>query len=150
MKKKLTLVDIIIILAVLIVGIIGISMIPKSVQNNTKTISYRVLVADQPVEIADSIKEADNVLLSASSNTFGKVTGVEIKNAEESNFDLKSEKFVNSAVDFRSDIYLTLEANVIEHDWGFELGDQKVRIGEKQDITAPTYGLSGYIVEIID
>ena len=150
MKKKLTIVDIIIILAVVIVGIVGFKMLSGNSQSATKTVSFKVLVTDQLPEVASAVVVSDNVLLDASSNKFGKVTGVEIKPCEETYFDLKSEKFVKRTINNRNDIYITAEAEVVEHEWGYELGDHKVRIGEKQIVSAPAYGVEGYIVEILD
>ena len=41
-------------------------------------------------------------------------------------------------------------ADVIERDFGYELGDHQIRIGEKQIVSAPAYGVEGYIIEILD
>ena len=101
-------------------------------------------------EVANAIVVSDNVLLDASSNKYGKVTGVEVKPCEETYFDLKNEKFVKRTINNRNDIYITAEAEVVEHDFGYELGDHKIRIGEKQIVSAPAYGVEGYIVEIFD
>ena len=150
MKRKLTLIDIIIILVVLTVGVIGVSMVSNTTQDSAKTVRYKVLVVDQLAEIAEAVKEADNVLLDTASNTIGKVIGVESKKSEESYFDLKNEKYKSTIVDYRNDIYVTIEADAKECDWGYELGEQKIRVGEKQNISAPAYSLTGYIVEIID
>lgn len=150
MKKRLTIVDLIIIIAIIIIGVVGFSMLPKGTASNTKTISFKVLVTDQLPEVANAIVVSDNVLLDASSNKYGRVTGVEVKPCEETYFDLRSEKFVKRTINDRNDIYITAEADVIEHDFGYELGDHKIRIGEKQIVSAPTYGVEGYIVEISD
>ena len=150
MKKKLTIVDLIIIAAIVIVGIIGFSMLSKGTTSTTKTLSFKVLVTDQLPEVANAIVVSDNVLLDASNNKYGKVTGVEVKPCEETYFDLKNEKFVKRTINNRNDIYITAEAEVVEHDFGYELGDHKIRIGEKQIVSAPAYGVEGYIVEIFD
>ena len=150
MKRKLTLIDIIIILVILTIGVIGLSMVSNTTQDSTKTVTYKVLAVDQLTEIVEAVKETDNVLLDTASNTTGKVVGVEAKNTEESYFDLKNEKYTNTVVDYRNDIYVTIEADAKEYDWGYELGEQKIRVGEKQNISAPAYSLTGYIVEIID
>ncbi len=150
MKKKLTIVDILIIAGVLIVGIVGFSMLPRGTVNNSVTVTYKVLVTDQLPEVAKSVVISDNVLLDASDNKYGKVVGVEVKPCEETYFDAKNEKFVKRTINDRNDIYITVEANAQEQDWGYVLGDHNIRIGEKQIVSAPSYGVEGYIVGFVE
>ena len=150
MKKKLTVVDLIIIAGVLIVGVIGFSMLPKTTSSSLVPVKYKVLVTDQLPEVANAIVVSDNVLLDASNNKYGKVVGVEVKSCEETYFDAKNEKFVKRTINDRNDIYITVEANVQDMEWGYVLGDHVVRIGEKQIVSAPSYGVEGYIVEFVD
>ncbi len=150
MKKKLTIVDIIIIAVILIVGVVGFSMLSKSAGSSTKAVTFKVLVTDQLPEVANAVVASDNVLLDTSSNKYGKVTDVEVRPCEETYFDAKNERFIKRTINDRNDIYITIEADAIEHEWGYELGDHNIRIGEKQVVSAPTYGVEGYIVDILE
>lgn len=150
MKKKITFIDIIIIAIVVIAGVFVLSKFSGGGASKTETVTYKVLVANQIPEIAQQITAAENVLLDPKENGYGNVTAVELKPAEESYFDARNERYVTRTTDLRTDVFITIEANAAKSDAGWKIGAQNIRIGESQSISANTYGVEGYIVDILN
>lgn len=150
MKKKITFIDILIILAVIIVFVLVLSGITRKNTNSTKTISYTVLTTGELPEVAQSMVPEDGVLLDTKENAYGRVTNVDIFPAESSNINLYSEKYVTGTIDEKKDVKITVEVEATEHDFGYTIGQQHIRVGEKQNITAPSYVATGYIIEVYE
>ena len=149
-KVKLTLIDVLIIAAIILVCAAGALMLKKSRSGsvNTKHVIYTVLVADQTPAVAESIVADDRVLLDPTDEAYGSVSNVEIKLAENSYFSAFEGKFVSQTTEERKDVYLTVEADATENDWGYDIGKQHIRVGEKQSVSGGGYGVSGYIVDV--
>ena len=150
MKKKLTIIDIIIVLLILLViGFAGIKLI-GSIGNKTDSVTYTVLVNDHMPEIARTVVPADNVLLDPVQEVYGKVTDVELKPSEKYMFNSISGQFVKQTTEDRVDIYLTVEAPVTRDDYGVAVGEKYLRVGYSQGINGPGYAVTGYIVDVME
>ena len=150
MKKKITFIDLIIIAVVVVVAVVGISMLGKKSSGSANTVTYKVLVADQLPEVAQQIVAQDNVLLDPKENAYGNVIAVESKPSEDTYLDMKNERYVTRTTEERMDVYITVEAQAQESDFGWKIGAQDIKIGEHQSISANTYGVEGYIIDILN
>ena len=150
-KVKITLIDILIIVAIILVCVLGISMLKKTMgTSNTKHVVYTVLVADQTPEVAQSIAPESNVLLDPTEEAYGSVTNVEVKPAEGSFFSVSEGKFVQQSTEEKKDVYVTVEADATDNEWGYDIGRQHIRVGASQSISGRGYGVNGYIVDIAE
>lgn len=150
MKKKITIVDILIVLAVVLVAIFAFGKFSGTSGASKKTVTYTVLVTSVMPEVAESMVPDDRVLLDAKGNTYGRVTNVSVSPSEDSYFNQHTEKYVISKLDGRKDVILTLEADATVNEWGYDIGQQHIRIGEKQNISATQYVATGYIIGLDD
>lgn len=150
MKKKITFIDILIVLVVVFAAIFVFAKLSGTVGASTKTVSYTVRVTSVLPEVADSMVPDDKVLLDAKDNAYGRVTNVTVTASEDTYFNQQSEKYVSSKTEGRKDAVLTVEAEATVNDWGYQIGQQHIRIGEKQNISATTYVASGYIIGVDD
>lgn len=150
MKKKITFIDILIVLAVVLVAVFVFSKFSGSDGASKKTVTYTVLVTSVMPEVAEGMTPDDRVLLDAKDNAYGRVTNVSIAPSEDSYLNQQTEKYVISKLEERKDVVLTIEADATVNDWGYEIGQQNIRIGEKQNISATKYVATGYIIGVDD
>ena len=150
MKKKITFIDLIIIAVVVVVAVVGISLLGNKGGGSKTAITYKVLVADRLPEIAQQIVADDNVMLDPKENAYGKVVAVECKPCEDTYLDVRGERYVIGTTEERMDVYITVEAQAQESGSGWKIGAQDIKIGEQQSISAKTYGVEGYIIDILN
>lgn len=152
MKKiKITLIDVLIVAAVIVACIVGVSMLKKGGSSaETKHVIYTVLVTDQTPEVAESIVPCESALLDPTEEAYGSVTNVEIKPAENSYFSASEGKYIAQSTEAKKDVYVTVEADATVNDWGYDIGKQHIRIGASQSISGSGYGINGYIVDIVE
>lgn len=148
MKKKLTFIDIIIVLCIILVVAFAAVKVIGSNNKATKTINYTVLVSDHVPEVAQTVIPAEDILLDPSQEVYGKVVNVELKPSERYLFNSLSGQFVKQSTEERVDIYITVEAPVIEDEYGFCVGSKYLRVGDVQGISGPGYAVTGYIIDI--
>ena len=150
MKKKITFIDILIILVAVLAVVFAFLKFSEPAGASRKTVTYTVLVTSIAPEIAESFAPDDHVLLDAKNNAYGRVVDVKVSEAEDSFLNQKTEEYVITKIDERKDVYVTVEAEATVNDWGYEIGRQHIRIGELQNITATSYVATGYIVGVED
>lgn len=150
MKKKITFLDLIIVAVILVVVVVGISMLGGNGSNSLDTVKYKVLIADQLPEVAQQIVVEDDVVLDPKENVCGNVIAVESKPCEDTYLDLKNERYVSRITENRMDVYVTVEAQASVSNFGWKIGAQDIKIGEHQSISANTYGVEGYIIDILN
>ena len=150
LKKKITFVDILIILAVVLAAAFVFLKLSGTSGTTKKTVTYSVLVTGVMPEHAESMVPDDKVLLDAKNDAYGRVVDVVVSPAEDSFFNQKTEEYVKVTTDARKDVVLTIEAEATVNDWGYEIGQQNIRIGELQYVTATSYVATGYIIGVDD
>ena len=148
-KKRITFIDILIVLAVIVAGVVGVGFLKKGTPGvSTKTVMYTVLVTDQLPEVAGNMKPAENILLDTASNSYGNVTDVDIRPARAAYFNNKSGKYEMFETNERKDVYVTVSVEATDNEWGYDVGETHIRVGEKQVISGHGFAVSGYIVDI--
>lgn len=148
MSKKITYIDILIVAVVVIAAIVVVPKLFKRNSTETKKVTYTVMAENILPEIANSVKPEDNVLLDTKDEKYGRVLNVEVKPVEDTYLDQRSGKYVQKTYDERKSVYLTIEADATDNSWGYSIGKQNIRIGEKQTVSANGYGIIGYIIDI--
>ena len=150
MKKKITFIDILIVLVVILAAVFVFSKISGTSGASNKTVTYTVLVTNVVPEVAEGMVPDDKVLLDAKDNAYGRVTNVSVSDSEDTYFSQQLEKYVSSKIDELKDVVLTVEVEAVVNDWGYQIGQQHIRIGEKQNISATSYVATGYIIGVDD
>ncbi|MBQ7976290.1 MAG: DUF4330 domain-containing protein [Clostridia bacterium] len=150
MKKKITFIDILIVLAVVLVAAFLLFKVSGTSGSHKKTVTYTVMVTNILPEVADGMVPDDRVLLDSKDNAYGRVTNVSVMPSEDSHINLQTEKYVTNKIEDRKDVILTVEAEATVNDWGYQIGQQHIRIGEAQNISATSYVASGYIIGVDD
>jgi len=93
MKKKITIVDILIVLAVVLVAVFVFGKFSGTAGASKKTVTYTVLVTSVMPEVADSMVPDDNVLLDAKGNAYGRDTNVSVSPSQDSYLNQQTEKY---------------------------------------------------------
>ena len=148
MKKKLTIIDIIIVFCVIFAVVFACTKLIGSNKKSDVTMTYTVLVTDYNPEIATKVVPSDNVLLDPVQEVYGKVAAVELKPSEKYMFNSNTGHFVKQTTEERVDIYMTVEAPVTKDEYGFAVGEKYVRIGSGQSVSGSGYSVNGYVVDI--
>jgi len=147
-KKRITFIDILIILAVIVVGIVGVTVLKGGSAAKTKRITYTVLVVDQHPDVAGNMKPTENILLDSASNTYGDVIDVDIRPAKASYFNNKTGEYVQTEINERKDVYVTVSVDATDNEWGYDIGETHIRVGSSQIISGHGFAVSGYIVDV--
>ena len=147
-KKKITFIDILIVLVVIVAGVVGMKMLKGTAGANTKLVTYTVLVADQKPDVAGNMKPAKNVLLDTQSNIYGDITDVEIRPARAPYFNNKTGAYVMEEINERKDVYVTVSVEATDNEWGYDIGETHIRVGTSQVISGHGFAVSGYIIDV--
>lgn len=148
MRIKITFIDVLVVLVVIAAVIFAVLRVNDGQSIVTKPVTYTVLITEQIPEVAENIKPAENVLLDTATNSMGDVIDVQVTASGKPNPDVENGVFVWDETDERKDIYVTIKTNATDNEWGYDIGEQHIRIGESQTISARDYALVGYIVDI--
>ncbi len=149
MKKKWTVIDTLIVIAVLVVGVVLFKIFGGNVGMGEKTTIYAtVLLAREEKAVADAIAVGDEIVVSLTEKDSGTLTSVEVKEAEAMVYNAIDGSYHNQKVEDRVDIYATLELEVSETDFAYSTGTTFVKVGESMPFRGKGYALEGYVIEI--
>lgn len=148
-NKKITLIDILIVLVAVLAIVFVVGRSGKTIGGSkTEKVTYMVLVSDQDPETSEGVIESDKVMVDTTEKMYGRVVSVERKPAHITRFGADTGKFLEQDNEERHDLYITVEVDAVKNPWGYQMGDQKIRVGEQQNLGGPGYGVSGYIIDI--
>lgn len=147
-KKKITIIDVLIILLVIIAAVFALMKLRGTAPASGKTVTYTVLVSNQLPEVAGNIVPEDNVLLDTATNSYGDVTAVDIQPSSKSLLDAENGRYVLRTTEERKDVYITIRVTASENEWGYDIGDQHIRVGERQIVSGRGFAATGYIISV--
>ena len=149
MKKKWTVIDTLIVIAVIIVGVVLFKVFGGSVDTGDKTtIQAVVLLAGEEPQVADAIAEGDKITVSLTEKDAGVLKKKEVKDAEKMVFNSIDGEYRTTNIEGKVDIYATVELEVTESDLAYSTGSTFVKVGEKMPFRGKGYALEGYVIEI--
>lgn len=149
MKKKWTVIDTLIIIAVVVVGVALFKVFGGNVDTGDKTtVEAVVLLSEEENQVADAISEGDKITVSLTEKDSGVLKKKEIKEAEKMVYDSINGEYTTTVVEDRVDIYATVELEVTESDLAYSTGSTVVKVGEKIPFRGKGYALEGYVIEI--
>ena len=146
MKKKLTLIDILIIIAVVLVMAFLLTKIVSGRNGNQKTVSFAVMATNLLPENADAVKVCDRVLVDAEDDIYGKIVSVESKASEDYYFDYTKESYLKNVVEERKDVFLNVEVDVDDTEAGYKAGERFLRIGEAMYLAGDDFVVQGFVI----
>ncbi|MBP3361981.1 MAG: DUF4330 domain-containing protein [Clostridia bacterium] len=147
-KKRITIIDILIVLLVIIIAAFALFKLRSAAPAGGKTVTYTVLIANQLPEVAENIVPEENVLLDTTTNSYGDVTAVDVQPASDAFLDAESGRYVLRTTEERKDVYITVSVTASENEWGYDIGEQHIRVGEKQIVSGRGFAATGYIVGV--
>ena len=151
-KSKFTVIDAVIIIAVLAVVIIGGKiLLPRFMTpSDTRTVSCTVLLSDKEHALAESMQVGDRVTMSLTEKDGGVITGIDVTPAKKTIFDSISGTYVTQNVDDKCDIYVTLDVEAQVSDIAVKSGSVVLQVGSETPIRGKGYASTGYMIALDD
>ena len=158
-SKKLfgvfNIVDIILILAVIVVGAVGAKMFlgggsSTDTAAETKTYSYVVMGQEVLDETADFPVVGGNAYNSSTSAYLGVVKEVATEEFTETVYDKDTSKFHKVPVEGYSNIYVTIEGPGSETEKDITVNGTTVKTGMELNVKGKGYAFKGIVVEVRD
>lgn len=153
MKRKISTIDILIILAVIaaIVFVVKYFSANSKKAYNVPEVSYVVELKSLPDDYLDVFKEGDKITDGVKGGYLGKVSKVEIKNNVETREDTENGKFVQSSFEKRKDVYLTISGVPTTYtDDEMLFATQEIKVGKQLHMKSKNYVGHGYIISVSD
>ena len=158
-SKKLfgvfNIVDVILILAVIVVGAVGAKMFlgggsSTDTAAETKTYSYVVMGQEVLDETADFPVVGGNAYNSSTSAYLGTVKEVATEQFTETVYDKDTSKFHKVPVEGYSNIYVTIEGPGSETEKDITVNGTTVKTGMELNVKGKGYAFKGIVVEVRD
>ena len=148
-KKKWTVIDTLIVIAVIAAGIFAVKMFSASTTGGeSKTIEATVLLSRQEKTVADAIKEGDKITVSLTEKDSGILKSIDIEDARTMVYNAIEGVYVNENIEGMVDIYATVELDVNETDFAYTTGSTFIKVGEKMPFRGKGYALEGFIISV--
>lgn len=149
-KVKFTVIDAVIILAVIAVIAVGaIKLAPGmfTVSDKEKA-EFTILIASKNEGLANAMSVGDKVTLSLAEKDGGIIKNIETKPAEILTFNGIEGSYSKQVVEGQVDIYVTVEADVDVSDLYVKTGDTPVRVGAEIPVRGKGFASMGYVVTL--
>ena len=149
MKKKWTVIDTLIVIAVIIAGVVLFKVFGGNIDMGEKTtIEAQVILAAQKPEVGDAIKVGDTITVSLTEKDSGVLKELDIRPTERMVYNSIEGVYKNIVDEETVDIYAVVELQVSETDLAYSTGSTVVKVGEKMPFRGKGYALEGYVIEI--
>ncbi len=151
-KTKFTVIDAVIIIAVILVLTLGaVKFMPGLLGGKTDSaINCTVLISSAEPELGEAIKVGDAVTLSLTEKDGGIVSDVVVKPAEKIAFDSIKGEYIRQEIDNKCDIEVTVAADAKVSDTAITVGSTVLKVGAETTVRGKGYAAMGYIIEIED
>ncbi len=146
--KKFTLIDVLIIIAVVGVMIFGVFFLTSRSVDTNGSVEFVVLVAEREAGMSDSMQIGDSVVLSYTEKYTGKLTDIKIQPSHIMAYDSNNTQYKVQDSYQTEDTYITIKADVDISENLISLGDAHIRVGEFIPVRGKGYATGGYIVEV--
>ncbi len=150
-KKKINLLDIVIILLAIIVGIFGYRFMKRTdnIESDSSTkVVYQVMASSVIPEVGDMIEIGGLLYDSGKNSCLGTITNKEVKPSTRMDTNRETGEFVQTEVTDKVDIILTVEVNAKVTNQNIETGDFIIKVGNKADVKGKGYAMNGYVIKI--
>ena len=149
MKNKWTVIDTLIVIAVIVAGIVLFKVFGGSVDTGAKTtIEAVVMIGDIDPQVAEAIEVGDKITVSLTEKDSGVLVKAEQKPAEKMVFNSVDGIYNLTEDETNVDLFATVRLEVSETDLAYSTGSTFVKVGEKMPFRGKGYALEGYVFEI--
>ena len=151
-KRKFTVVDVIIILVVLAALAFGAKKLLPSIlhPSGMQHIDFTVMLPQQDDNFAEAVKVGDKVTISLTEKDGGVVKDVRTEPAKAIAFNSIDGSYANEVIEGKTDVYVTVEADVVSTDLSLKTGGTPVKVGAEVPVRGKGYAAMGYVIEIND
>ena len=151
-KSKFTVIDALIIVVVLAVLAFGAKILLPRVltPSDTRTVSCKVLLADEEYELAEAMRVGDRVTMSLTEKDGGVITGIDVTQAKKTVFDSINGSYVSQDIPDKCDIYVTLDVEAKVSDVAVKSGSVVLQVGSETPIRGKGYASMGYMIAVDD
>lgn len=151
-KAKFTVIDAVIIIAVLAAAVFGAKKLLPSIMNmgDTQKINFTVMLQKEDPTFADAIAVGDNVTISLTEKDGGVVKDVKSEPAQTLAYNSIDGTYANQTIDGKCDVYVNIEADVTASDLALKAGGTAVKVGAEIPVRGKGYASTGYVIEIND
>ena len=153
MKKKISLIDILIILVIALCLVFVVKYFSTNSKKayNVPEVSYVVELKSLDEKNLDVFKVGDKIIDGVKGGYLGNVTNVEIKDNVETREDTENGRFIQSSFENRKDVYLTISGVPTTYtDDEILFATQEIKIGKQLHMKSKNYVGHGYIISVID
>lgn len=152
MKKKFTVIDIIIVVFLLAVIAFGFIKFGHGLSwgANTQKIKFTVLARKVDAGVGDIVNAGDEVTISLKEKAYATVLGVSETEHTEVEFNPNQQKYISQVVEGKADIFIDLECDANVSDTEILDNDAPIRVGNEAYVRGKGYAFEGYIVKIDD
>ncbi len=150
-RFKISIIDIIIVLAFVFVIMLGVKIINKTQisSSNIPDVEFTVEVKKQDESYASEIKPGDDIYDSVKGGYLGKVTKVTKEPASAIAIDAKNGQYVKSYYENKYDVYVTICGTPgTYNEKTIMFASKEIRVGEETFIRSKNYTGKGYIVKV--
>lgn len=147
-KKRITIIDILIVLAVIAAGFVVMKVMRPSGVASNGNVEFVVLAGEVDNKVVDGLKPGDKAILSQTQKTEVMVSEVKAVPARINVFDNKTQEYKTQESELKSDVYITVNTDANISDTAIVKDDVFVRVGAEVSIDSKNLSVKGHIVEI--
>ena len=157
MKKRFSVMDAVIIVAVIAVVFVGLSVLSivnlnkvTDAGKETKEISLVVELTNMDDRLKDELMAAvgEEVSISNNDDSFGKIAGVTYRRAKMTTFDMINGQYLLQERTKNWDVYVTIDATAVDSDRAVTVGETEVKVGAKAFVKTKNVGPSGFVLSV--
>lgn len=151
-KVKFTVIDAIIIIALLAVIVVGVNIITggNKPEGVTKEVTFTVLAGGSEEGVSKVVEIGEEVGISFSEEAYATVVAVEEKPFKEAQYISGKGYYLTHEIAGKSDVKVTLKCEADITDTKIANGNVPIRVGEYTPICGKGYTILGYIIEVND
>lgn len=151
-KRKFTVIDVVIILIVIAAAAVGVKKVLPSIlhPSGMEHITFTVMLREQDDSFAAAINEGDRVTISLTEKDGGVVQSIRTEPATTLAYNSIAGSYANETIEGKTDVYVTIEADVKTNDLALKAGGTAVKVGAEIPVRGKGYASMGYVIEIND
>ena len=147
--RKWTIIDTLIVAAVVIVAIIGVKMLGGKASGTEKTTAQIVVLADNKnIGFSEAVKIDEWAAISLSEQDGGVVRDVKAQPSKLTALDSINGVYNNVEIPEKEDVYIYIDVECTQNERAITVGKTVVKVGENISVRGKGYATEGHIVEI--
>ena len=149
-KVKFTIIDAMIIVALVAVIVVGVNIITgsKKPEGVAKEVTFTVLAGGSDEGVSQVVRVGEEVGISFSEEAYATVVSVEETPFKESQFISGKGYYLTHEIAGKSDVKVTLKCEADITDTKIANGNVPIRVGEYTPICGKGYTIVGYIIDV--